>query len=52
LLLLRLLVLRRELERAADLLNKLRQFARGLRRDGFDIALENEEVLRFDEDVV
>ena len=51
LLLLRFLVLLRELERAADLLYKLGQFAWGLRRDGLDVALEDEEVLGFDEDV-
>ena len=49
---LRLLVLGCELERAGDLVDEAGELLGGLGRDGFDVALEDEEVLGLDEDVV
>lgn len=49
---LRLLVLPRKLQAPTDLLNQSREVFWRLGGDGFDIALEDEEVFGFDEDVV
>ena len=48
----RLVIVARELQRPGDLVDEARELLRGLRRDGLDVALEDEEVLRLDEDVV
>ena len=50
--LLRLLVLPRKFERARDLVYEARELLRGLLCDRLDVALEHQEVLRLDEDVM
>lgn len=52
LLFLRLLVFACKLERPADLFNELRELARGLGGDSFDVSLEDEEVFGFHQDVM
>ena len=49
---LRPLILWREFEGARYLVNEAGELLRGLGRDGLDVALKDEEVLGFDEDVV
>jgi hypothetical protein len=46
------LILRGKLERAADLFDEAREFFGGLGSDGLDVALEDEEILGLDEDIV
>ena len=50
--LLRLLVLPRKFERARDLVYEARELLRGLLCDRLDVALEHQEVLRLDENIV
>lgn len=47
-----LLILPSQLQRSADLVYEAREFAGGLGCHGFDVSLEDEEILGFDEDIV